>query len=120
MRSRIPVEIEDEIACVGGVTGLSRRLPPRKTLERIASLHGVLTDPVRLQLLLVLLERRLCVCVLKRIVSCPDTRLSYHLSILKRAGLVDSKRDRSFLHYFLTTGGKAVANAITAEAAMSR
>jgi ArsR family transcriptional regulator len=120
MRSRIPVEIEDDIACVGGVPGLSRRLPPRKTLERVASLHGVLSDPVRLRLLLVLLERRLCVCVLKRIVSCQDTRLSYHLSILKRVGLVDSERDRSYLHYFLTADGKAVANAIMAETATSR
>jgi len=120
MRSRIPDEIEDEIACVGGVPGLSRRLPPRRTLERIASLHGVLSDHVRLQLLIVLLERKLCVCVLKRIVACPDTRLSYHLGILKNAGLVKSERDRSYLHYFLTAEGKAVADAIVAEAAAKR
>jgi len=120
MRSRIPDEIEEEIACMGGVCGISRRLPPRKTLVRIATLHSVLSDLVRLQLLIVLLERRLCVCVLKRIVSCPDTRLSYHLSILKRAGLVDSERDRSYLHYFLTVDGKAVTEAIMAESAAKR
>ena len=120
MRNRIPDEIEEEIACAGGVPGLSRRLPPRKTLGRIALLHGVLSDPVRLRLLLVLRERKLCVCVLKKIVSCPDTRLSYHLGILKRAGLVDSKRDRSYLHYSLTPSGKAVADAVMAEAGTSR
>ena len=117
MQDRIPDEIEEGIAGLGGVCGITRRLPPRKTLEGMAALHGVLSDRVRLQLLIVLLERRLCVCVLKRIVACPDTRLSYHLGILKNAGLVKSERDRSYLHYFLTAEGKAVADAIVAEAA---
>ena len=120
MRGKIPDEIKQEIACMGGVCGLSRRLPPRKTLDGIAALHSVLSDLVRLQLLLVLLEGKLCVCVLKRIVACPDTRLSYHLGILKKAGLVKSERDRSYLHYFLTAGGKAVADAIVAETAAKK
>jgi len=120
VRDRIPVEIEEEIACMGGVCGLSRKLPPRNTLGRVVALHGVLSDRVRLQLLLVLLEGKLCVCVLKRIVACPDTRLSYHLGILKKAGLVKSERDRSYLHYFLTVDGKAVANAVLAETGAER
>ena len=69
---------------MGGVCGLSQRLPPQNILGGIAALHGVLSDRVRLQLLLVLLEGKLCVCVLKRIVACPDTRLSYHLGVLKK------------------------------------
>jgi DNA-binding transcriptional ArsR family regulator len=116
VRDRIPVEIEKEIACMGGVCGLSRKLPPRNSLGSIAVLHGVLSDRVRLQLLLVLLEGKLCVCVLKRIVACPDTRLSYHLGILKKAGLVKSERDRSYLHYFLTDEGRRVADGILKEA----
>ena len=115
MRGKIPDEIAEEIACMGGVVGLSNKLPPRKALGKVAAIHGVLSDRVRLQLLLALLEGKLCVCVLKRIVACPDTRLSYHLGILKLAGLVDSKRDRSYLRYFLTTDGKAVAESIAAE-----
>jgi len=115
VRKRIPDEITDEIACMGGVVGLSKKLPPRSALERIAIGHGVLSDMVRLRLLLALLEGKLCVCVLKRVVACPDTRLSYHLAILKRAGLVDSERDRSYLRYFLTAGGKAVARTILAQ-----
>jgi len=116
MRGKIPEEIEEEIACMGGVYGLSRKLPSPRVLGDLAALHGVLSDLVRLQLLVVLLEKKLCVCVLKRIVACPDTRLSYHLSILKRAGLVDSERDRSYLHYFLTAEGRRVADGILKEA----
>ncbi|MGQ9583062.1 MAG: helix-turn-helix domain-containing protein [Thermoplasmatota archaeon] len=110
MRKRIAAELQKEISGAGGVRGLSRGLPPRRTLEKAASQHGVLSNPVRLKLLLVLLERKLCVCVLKAVVSCPDTRLSYHLSILKRAGLVSSKRVGSYLYYFITPAGKSVAD----------
>ncbi len=116
MRGKIPQEIEEEIACMGGVYGLSRKLPSPKALGALAALHGVLSDRVRLQLLVVLLEKKLCVCVLKRIVACPDTRLSYHLSILKRAGLVRSERDRSYLRYCLSARGRRVADRILKDA----
>ena len=117
MRRRIPAEIADEIACLGGPGGISKGLPPRRTLEKVATRHGVLSDRVRLQLLLALGNGKLCVCVLKRVVSCPDTRLSYHLDILKRAGLIGSERDRSYLRYFLTAKGRAVAHAVRKESA---
>jgi len=120
VRGKIPDEIADEVACLGGVDGLSRKLPSRKALGKVAALHGVLSDRVRLQLVLALLEGKLCVCVLKRIVACPDTRLSYHLGILKRAGLIRSERDRSYLRYFLTADGKAVARTVVAETASTR
>ncbi len=111
MRSRIPKEIRQELACAGGLGGLKRSLPSPKELVRAARLHGALSDPTRLKLLLALRERRLCVCVLKRLVSCPDTRLSYHLGVLKRARLVESERRGSFLHYSLTSEGRAAAQA---------
>lgn len=106
MTAKIPEEISCEIGPRGGIDGISKRLPAMKVLDAVALLHGILSDRVRLQLLLALREGGLCVCVLKKLSSCPDTRLSYHLSTLKRAGLVSSKRDRSFLRYSLTERGK--------------
>lgn len=115
MRRRITPEIACEIEPLGGVNGISRRIPPRGALERISSMHGVLSDPVRLRLLLALRQGRLCVCVLREVVSCPDTRLSYHLSILRRARLISSARDGSYLRYCLTAGGRGVADGIMKE-----
>ena len=116
MRGTIPAEIAGEIACLGGLEGISEALPPMRVLNKVAAHHGVLSDRVRLQLLFALGKGTLCVCVLKKIISCPDSRLSYHLAILKRAGLVDFRRDRSYLRYFLTAEGKVVTAAVLSEA----
>ena len=116
MRRRITPEIACEIEPLGGVRGISGRIPPKVALEKVSSMHGVLSDPVRLRLLLALREGRLCVCVLREVVSCPDTRLSYHLSILRRARLISSARAGSYLRYCLTAGGRSVADGIMKEA----
>ncbi len=116
MRRRITREIACEIEPLGGVKGISGRIPPKNALENVSRMHGVLSDPVRLRLLLALREGRLCVCVLREVVSCPDTRLSYHLSILRRARLISSARDGSYLRYCLTAGGRRVADGILKEA----
>ncbi len=71
----------------------------------IVSLFKVLADPTRLRILKALEVQSLCVCVL---VECTDQKhsaLSYHLKLLKEAGLVDSRRERSFQIYELTEFG---------------
>jgi DNA-binding transcriptional ArsR family regulator len=71
----------------------------------IVSLFKVLADPTRLRILKALEVQSLCVCVL---VECTDQKhsaLSYHLKLLKEAGLVDSRRERSFQIYDLTEFG---------------
>lgn len=74
-------------------------------MEEIVSLFKVLADPTRLRILRALEVQSLCVCVL---VECTDQKhsaLSYHLKLLKEAGLVDSRRERSFQIYYLTEFG---------------
>lgn len=74
-------------------------------VEEIVSLFKVLADPTRLKILKALEVQSLCVCVL---VECTDQKhsaLSYHLKLLKEAGLVDSRRERSFQIYDLTEFG---------------
>lgn len=71
----------------------------------IVSLFKVLADPTRLRILKALEVQSLCVCVL---VDCTDQQhsaLSYHLKLLKEAGLVNSRRERSFQVYDLTEFG---------------
>lgn len=74
-------------------------------MGEIVSLFKVLADPTRLRILKALEVQSLCVCVL---VECTDQKhstLSYHLKLLKEAGLVDSRRERSFQIYDLTEFG---------------
>jgi len=115
MRQGLPEEIEAEVCRLGGLRGLTAALPPVRELGRLAALHGALSDATRLRILLALRRGELCVCVLKAVSRCPDTRLSYHLSVLRRAGLVSSRRDRSFVRYSLTPPGRRVAEGLVRE-----
>jgi len=84
--------------------------------EKIAAMsqvYGALSDPLRLRILSILTVQPLCVCVIKEIVNVPYSKLSYHLAILKNAGLVDSERDGNWIMYSLTGTGKSYASSIS-------
>lgn len=114
MRNEIPKEILCEMEPLGGLNGIVKRLPNKKSIIKLASSHEALSEPVRLQILLILRQGKLCVCVIKALTSCPDTRLSYHLSKLKRMNLIKSQRQKSFLKYYLTGKGKKTADELMA------
>lgn len=81
-------------------------------MGHISSLLKVLADPVRIRILKALEVCDLCVCVLVEITDYKYSALSYHLKLLKDAGLVGSKRDGSFQIYFLTDLGLKVVASI--------
>ncbi len=60
-----------------------------------------LSDVTRLRLLrlLVVNEKRICVCELVDALEMPQYRVSRHLNILKNAGLIDSQRDGTWMYY---------------------
>jgi ArsR family transcriptional regulator, arsenate/arsenite/antimonite-responsive transcriptional repressor len=61
-----------------------------------------LADPVRLELLAHIAARGpLCVCHLEAVVPYSQSRISKHLGVLRRAGLVSSRRDRNWVYYSL-------------------
>jgi ArsR family transcriptional regulator len=45
------------------------------------------------------MEREFCVCELERILDEPQYKVSRHLGILKRAGLIDDWREGTWMHY---------------------
>ena len=82
-------------------------------IAAMSQVYSALSDPLRLRILSILSVQPLCVCVIKEIVNVPDSKLSYHLSILKDAGLVDSARDGNWIMYSLTVIGKHYAGSIS-------
>lgn len=58
-------------------------------------------DATRLRLLVLLSERELCVCELVDILQMPQGKISRHLAVLRRAGLVADRRDGTWIHYSL-------------------
>lgn len=72
-------------------------------LEESASLLGAVADPVRLGLVRRLAaEGTRCVCELQPAEPIPANLLSYHLRMLREAGLVSSERRGRRVEYRLT------------------
>ena len=62
-----------------------------------------LGDPVRLRLFSLLTRKEeLCVCHLTDALDLPQSTVSRHLAVLRRAGLVETRREGKWIHYRLT------------------
>ncbi len=55
----------------------------------------------------------LCVCVIRAVTGVEDSKLSYHLSILKSAGLIDADKKDSWIIYNISeTGARLLSTCI--------
>ncbi|WP_342679696.1 metalloregulator ArsR/SmtB family transcription factor [Methanofollis sp. UBA420] len=105
----IPEPVEGDLARVGGIEGLTRLLPDGETLALRSQQFHALSDPVRLKILLLLAVQPLCVCVIREVVAVADSRLSYHLNVLKKAGLIAGESRGNWIIYSLTAEGEKFA-----------
>jgi ArsR family transcriptional regulator, arsenate/arsenite/antimonite-responsive transcriptional repressor len=71
-----------------------------------AGLLGVVADPVRWRLLAALTGGTRCVCQLQPIAAVSTPALSYHLKVLREAGLVVSARRGRWIDYTLAPGAE--------------
>jgi len=69
-----------------------------------ASLLAAVADPIRLQLLHLLVGRTRCVCDLQPEPAIPGNLLSYHLKVLREAGLIEGTKRGRWIDYSLTDG----------------
>jgi len=69
-------------------------------------LFKALSDQIRVRILKALRIEDLCVCVLTELMDCGYSKLSYHLKLLKEAGLIECTKDGNFLIYHLTAFGR--------------
>jgi len=77
-----------------------------KAMERLLKTLKALADPTRLRIILLLLERDLCVCELTYILKMSQSRVSHQLRILRDAGLAEDKRDGKWMIYGLPRGAR--------------
>jgi ArsR family transcriptional regulator len=67
-----------------------------------ADLFGALADATRLRLAVLLATRgETCVCLLARALGEPPFKVSRHLGVLRAAGLVEARREGTWMHYRL-------------------
>ena len=90
-------------------------------IKDVEHLCKALADATRLRILGLLLSGEVCVCDIHETLKIPQPKASRHLAYLRKAGLVDARRDGLWMHYRLTdvadpilrTIRDAVAHALT-------
>jgi ArsR family transcriptional regulator len=70
---------------------------------RALALFHALSDPTRLSILRRLRFGERCVCDLTDALDAAQSRLSFHLKVLKDAGLVTDRREGRWMYYTLNT-----------------
>jgi ArsR family transcriptional regulator len=70
-------------------------------LADMESLFKALADTTRLRILGLLLTGEVCVCDIHETLKVPQPKASRHLAYLRRAGLVETRREGLWVHYRL-------------------
>jgi len=67
--------------------------------QLISEIFKTLAHPLRIQILLSLAEKERCVCELLQEIGVEQSNLSQHLRILKKQGIIDSRKDGQRMFY---------------------
>ena len=74
---------------------------PQSVREETARFFHALADPTRLRIVELLRHGERCVCDLTEAADAAQSRLSFHLRVLKDAGLLSDRRDGRWVYYQL-------------------
>ena len=76
-------------------------------LQRTARLFHALSDNTRLEIVDMLRDGERCVCELQDELRAAQSRLSFHLKVLKDAGLVTDRKEGRWVYYAIDTDALA-------------
>ena len=83
-----------------------------KPLTEMETLFKAFADETRLRILGLLLTGEVCVCHIHESLKIPQPKASRHLAYLRKAGLVETRRDGLWVHYRMATLADPVLGAI--------
>jgi len=89
-------------------------------LARAAHLFHALSDETRLAVLEMLRDGERCVCELQDALGAAQSRLSFHLKVLKEAGLVTDRKEGRWSYYALVPDAFAEAHDLVRALATER
>ncbi len=70
-------------------------------MNELATTFKALSDETRLRIIKLLKHGELCVCDLVAALDMVQPRVSFHLGVLKKAGLLKDRREGKWMHYRL-------------------
>ena len=76
-------------------------------IRRSARLFHALSDDTRVALVAMLRDGERCVCELQDALGAAQSRLSFHLKVLKDAGMVHDRKEGRWVYYSLNPAGIA-------------
>ncbi len=94
----------------------AKSLPTIKDLDALTTVYAALADPTRLRILSLLGEQEICVCHIHASLDVPQPTASRHLAYLRKAGLVEARRDGIWMHYRLARIANPAVAAVVAAA----
>lgn len=83
--------------------------------SRAAAVFHALSDETRLEILSCLSGCERCVCDMTGALDAAQSRLSFHLKVLKEAGLITDRRSGRWVYYTIVPEALAEAGAYLAE-----
>lgn len=81
-------------------------------LDALTEVYAALADPTRLRILSLLGADEICVCHIHASLNVPQPTASRHLAYLRKAGLVEARRDGVWMHYRLAPIDNPVVAAV--------
>jgi len=88
----------------------------RPAVDQLETLFKALADKTRLRILALLGKNEVCVCHIHDSLGLPQPTVSRHLAYLRRARLVDTRRDGVWMHYQVTRSLKPNVQAVLSAA----
>lgn len=89
--------------------GTAARPTKRGSIE---SLLRILADRTRLRLLHLMSGQEICVCYLVEVLGTSQPKISRHLALLRKAGIVAVRREGKWMHYRISREGNPAVSRI--------
>lgn len=84
------------------VSKVKNDMPESDVQNKMSAFLKVLADPTRLKIATALLKSELCVCDIASIVEMEHSAVSHQMSVLRKANVVDTRRDGKVVYYSLS------------------
>ena len=72
-------------------------------MQQLLLIFKALSEETRIRILSLLRHGELCVCDITESLKMTQPNISFHLGMLKEAGLIKDKKDGRWMHYSLNT-----------------
>ena len=69
--------------------------------EQFIGVMESLSDPIRINILELMMNGEICVCDIVKVTGLSQSKISYHIKILKDSGLVSDRQEGRWVYYKL-------------------